>query len=405
MTQPRAEIFSQGDEVVTGEIVDTNAAWLAEALTGMGFDIARHTAVGDRLEALIDLLREIAERADLCVCTGGLGPTCDDLTAEAVSRAFDRPLVMDSVALGQIEDWFRRMGRNMPAVNRKQALLPAGAMRLDNAWGTAPGFSVTAGRCRFYFMPGVPREMKAMFRAAIAPQLPPGFELGPRPRVVLRTVGLGESALQERLDGVDLDGAQLGFRAGGAENQVKLAFPSATPEAAIEAVIRRVTDALGEVVYAVVRDGVGPAQLTAVVGDLLRVRHARLYLLETASAGSLASRCGGEDWLAGARVEPVPEHLLAELGQAPAESPSADARAVAKSLRERSGADYALLQWGGFTLAELRDASARVELLVAVAGPDGVTVEERDLAGDLSRKRDTAAVFSLDVLRRLLSSA
>ena len=139
MTQPRAEIFSQGDEVVTGEIVDTNAAWLAEALTGMGFEIARHTAVGDRLDELIQLLREIAERADLCVCTGGLGPTCDDLTAEAVSRAFGRPLAMDSVALGQIEDWFRRMGRNMSAVNRKQALLPAGAVRLDNAWGTAPG--------------------------------------------------------------------------------------------------------------------------------------------------------------------------------------------------------------------------------------------------------------------------
>ncbi|RQW82376.1 MAG: competence/damage-inducible protein A, partial [Methylococcus sp.] len=337
--QPLAEIFSQGDEVVTGEIADTNAAWLAEALTGMGFDVSRHTTVGDRLEALIDLLREISARAELCLSTGGLGPTCDDLTAEAVSRAFDRPLAMDSVALGQIEDWFRRMGRDMPAVNRKQALLPAGAVRLDNAWGTAPGFSVTAGRCRFYFMPGVPREMKAMFRAVIAPQLPLGFELAPRPRVVLRTVGLGESALQERLDGVVLDGAQLGFRAGGAENQVKLAFLPGEPDAAIEEVVRRVTDALGEVIYAVVRDGVGPAQLPAVVGDLLRARHFRLYLLETASAGLLASRCGGEDWLVGARLEPFPERLLADFGMVASDSPLADVRALASLLRDRSHAD------------------------------------------------------------------
>ncbi len=403
--QPRAEIFSQGDEVVTGEIADTNAAWLAEALTGMGFDIARHTTVGDRLEALIDLLREISTRADLCLCTGGLGPTCDDLTTEAVSRAFDRPLNMDPVALCQIEDWFRRMGRDMPAVNRKQALLPEGAVRLDNAWGTAPGFAVTAGRCRFYFMPGVPREMKAMFGVAIEPALPGLFGLAPRPRVVLRTVGLGESTLQERLDGVALDGADLGFRAGGAENQVKLAFAAGTTEAEIEAVVRRVTQVLGPAVYAVVRDRRGSTSLPTVVGNLLRARHARLFLLETASAGLLASRCGGEDWLAGARLEPLPERLLADFGVAAGESPLADAGALARSLRDLSGADVALLQWGAFTPANLRDESARVELMVAVAGPDGVTVEARDLVGGLSRKRDTAAVFSLDVLRRVLDSA
>ena len=403
--QPRAEIFSQGDEVVTGEIADTNAAWLAETLTGMGFDIARHTTVGDRLEALIDVLREISARADLCLCTGGLGPTCDDLTAEAVSRAFDRPLTMDPVALGQVEDWFRRMGRDMPAVNRKQALLPGGAVRLDNAWGTAPGFALTAGRCRFYFMPGVPREMKAMFGAAIEPALPRLFGLAPRPRVALRTVGLGESTLQERLDGVALDGADLGFRAGGAENQVKLAFPSGMPEAAIGAVVEGVKAAIGPAVYAVVRDRQGPAGLPDVVGKLLRDRHARLFLLETASAGLLASRCGGEDWLVGARLEPVPERLLADFGVVATDSPFADVKALALSLRDRSGADVALLQWGTFTLEDLRDESARVQLMVAVAGPDGVTLESRDLTGGLSRKRDTAAVFSLDVLRRVLDTA
>jgi hypothetical protein len=254
-------------------------------------------------------------------------------------------------------------------------------------------------------MPGVPREMKAMFGAAIEPALPRLFELAPRPRVVLRTVGLGESTLQERLDGVALDGADLGFRAGGAENQVKLAFPPGMPEAAIGAVVERVTAAIGPAVYAVVRDRQGPAGLPDVVGNLLRTRHARLFLLETASAGLLASRCGGEDWLVGVRLEPLPELLLADFGMVASDSPLADVRALASSLRDRSRADVALLQWGAFTLADLRDVTARVELMVAVAGPNGVTVEVRDLTGGLSRKRDTAAVFSLDVLRRVLNSA
>jgi molybdenum cofactor synthesis domain-containing protein len=130
---------------VTGEIADTNAAWLSSELIGLGFDVTRHTAVGDRLEALVDLLREISRRADLCLCTGGLGPTCDDLTAEAVSLAFERPLAMDPTALTQIEDWFSRMNRDMPSVNRKQAMLPAGATRLDNLWGTAPGGAADPG--------------------------------------------------------------------------------------------------------------------------------------------------------------------------------------------------------------------------------------------------------------------
>src|SRR5262245_1963247 len=134
---PRAEILSQGDEVVTGQIADTNAAWLSERLTELGFDVARHTTVGDRRSDLVSVLREIAARCDLCRCTGGPGPTDDDLTAGSVAEAFDRPLQLDAVALGQIEEKFRRFGREMAPVNRRQAELPAGTARLDNDWGTA----------------------------------------------------------------------------------------------------------------------------------------------------------------------------------------------------------------------------------------------------------------------------
>ena len=134
MSHPVAEIFSQGEEVITGQVADTNAAWLSQRLVQMGFVIARHTAVGDKLQDLCDLLLEISGRADFCLCTGGLGPTIDDLTAQAVAKAFDCPLQLDPVALAQIERYFLNRNKVMADTNRKQACFPKGVMRLDNAW-------------------------------------------------------------------------------------------------------------------------------------------------------------------------------------------------------------------------------------------------------------------------------
>ncbi|NOQ35163.1 MAG: competence/damage-inducible protein A, partial [Methylococcaceae bacterium] len=133
---PKVEIFSQGEEVVTGQVADTNAAWLSTQLVEMGFKVSRHTAVGDKLEDLISLLQEIASRADCCICTGGLGPTTDDLTREAVATAFDAPLEFDEIALKNISEYFTQRDRAMPEVNRKQAYFPKNAKRIDNDWGT-----------------------------------------------------------------------------------------------------------------------------------------------------------------------------------------------------------------------------------------------------------------------------
>lgn len=404
MTQPLAEIFSQGDEVVTGEIADTNAAWLASELTGLGFAVGRHSAVGDRLEALVGLLREIAGRAELCLCSGGLGPTCDDLTAEAVSRAFGRPLEMDGSALIQIEAWFRRLDRPMPAVNRKQALLPRGASRLDNLWGTAPGFAIVAGRCRFFFLPGVPREMQAMFRQSVGPALPAFFPLKPRPRVILHTVGLGESTLQERLDPVSLPpGVELGFRAGGAENQVKLAFPQGSDAATVDATVASVVAAIGHSVYAIGRNGDTAVSLSDAIGERLTEREARLFVVETVSGGALAASCSGTGWLAGAWVEPAPKRLLSRLSAKVGGSPADTATTLAEAVRQREDVDYVLLQYGHFTPSETCDATARIEVWFALAGPAGALAESRGLTGDPQRKRDAARAHALDLLRRHLA--
>ncbi|MGZ8247549.1 competence/damage-inducible protein A [Methylomagnum sp.] len=401
---PIAEIFSQGDEVVTGEIADTNAAWLSQELIALGFEIARHTAVGDRLEALVELLREIAGRADLCVCTGGLGPTCDDLTAEAVGLAFGLPLAMDPEAMVQIEAWFTRMGRPMPEVNRKQAWLPKGAERLDNLWGTAPGFAVRGGRCRFVFMPGVPSEMKAMFRHWIQPDLPRRFELRPARRVVLRTAGVGESTLQERLNEIALPSdVGLGFHAGGPENRVKLRFPADFPDAMRDEAVRRAVAAIGEAVYAVGSGDESEASLETVVGRALVARGSTLYAVETVSGGALANRCAGEDWFAGAAVAFDGPALLSRFGVAAESAPADAARRLAESARKASGADYALVQHGEFGRAGLRAEDGRVEVYFALAGPEGTRWESRIIGGPLARKKQNAATLGLDFVRRCLA--
>jgi competence/damage-inducible protein CinA-like protein len=403
MTQATAEILSQGEELVTGEIADTNAAWLSIELIGLGFDVTRHTAVGDRLEALVDLLREISRRADLCLCTGGLGPTCDDLTAEAVSQAFERPLAMDPTALTQIEDWFSRMNRDMPSVNRKQAMLPAGATRLDNLWGTAPGFSVMVGRCRFFFMPGVPSEMKAMYQTAIRPELRRLYALAPPHRVVLRTLGLGESTLQELLNPIPLpDGTSLGFRAGGAENQVKLTFPPSLPEAAIDDTLDAVKQALGDAIYAITRNGKGPQSLIDVIGQGMAAKNARLYLVETLSGGNMATRCFGYDWLAGATLLTHPVKHLTAFDTPPDATHEESIVQWAKAIRIRETVDVILVQTGDFTLATLNDENTRLEIMTVVAGRHGIMTDRRLISGNRQRKQNTATTHGLNLLRRFL---
>jgi len=395
------EIFSQGEEVVTGQIADTNAAWLAQELVTMGFDVSRHTAVGDRLDALRDLLREIAGRADCCLCTGGLGPTRDDLTAEAVGQAFGLKLALDEVALEHITAYFARLGVAMPTINRKQALIPCGAARLDNHWGTAPGFALEAGRCWFVFLPGVPSEMRGMFQHSVAADLQKRFRLRPRRLITLRTVGIGESALQERLDGIALPPeVNLGFRAAAPEVQVKLLFPADFDETSLDATVQMATKALGEVVFSVEGLNQPGGDLPQTVGHLLRQRQRTLAILESASGGLLASQCAGEPWFLEAAVFADTARLCRHFGlqYRATEDTGPLARTVAELAEKHlqgTGADYALAQL-------FVPAVARSEVFLALATPSGTLTCHRTVRGELRRRQAVAAAISLDLLRRHL---
>jgi len=343
----------------------------------------------------VDQLRRISAQADYCVCTGGLGPTVDDLTAEAVAQAFDMPLQLDQEALAAIGSWYERQSRPMPATNRKQALLPANARRLDNLWGTAPGFALEAGRCRFFFLPGVPAEMRGMFAQHIAPQLMAECDIQPRQRLVFHTFGMGESALQALMNRIALPPeVELGFCVVEAEVQVKLLLPADCAEAKRVGLRGEILQVLGDVVFSVEGQGEPGGGMAEVVGRLLDLRGATLALAETASKGRLAAICGRLDGLREARVYPTAPALLKALGlQQHRVGPEA-AGLAARALQSLCGADYAL--------AQLADEDETAPIFLGVFAPGLSSPEIITIARKVYRPELMAAYASLDSLRRYL---
>ncbi len=401
---PTLEIFSQGEEVVTGQTVDTNAAWLSERVVTMGFNVTRHTAVGDKLDDLIALLREISARADCCICTGGLGPTSDDLTTEAVAQAFDLSLEFDAVAFERIKRFFTLRNRNMPESNRKQAMFPKGAERIDNAWGTAPGFSLQAGRCWFAFMPGVPSEMQHLFLESIQPTLVRRFLLRPGKLIMIKTLGIGESAIQEIISTIEIPAqVQLGFRAAPDDVQTKLLFPHDYPEVAQGELTSAIAAALGDHVFAI--DGLGQASgdLVFTVDQLMTAEKYTLAVVETASQGFLAAKCIGSTWLLETRYEQSLERLGQKLGiTINADDLWATAQAIASEIKKTSDADFALVQLYAGDSQAFHDKDQAIILYNVLMTGDGLHQTTHSVAGPTKRNQNQAALLALDLLRRYL---
>ncbi|WP_031435374.1 competence/damage-inducible protein A [Methylomarinum vadi] len=404
--KPIAEIFSQGEEVVGGHIVDSNAAWLSQQLVEMGFAVKRHSAVGDDIEDLKQLLSEIAERANCCICTGGLGPTVDDLTSQAVAEAFERPLQFDEEALAQIRQYYVRRDRDMVEANRKQAFLPQGAVRIDNHWGTAPGFSLQQRRCRFFFLPGVPYEMKHLFNESIAPTLQQNFTLQPDTLVTLKTVGVGESDIQQKLTGLDLPAqVQLGFRANPEEVQTKLLFPAGFDRQTMAQCVTKAKAFIGDYVFAV--DGLEGEQggLVDVIDELMQRKKLSLSVLETASQGMVAAKCVGRPWLRSALFRNSLKAIAVDMEVEPDSSDIMQIAATcARQLQQREGCDLALVQLYRGAPEQFRDKDSSIDLYNVLLTPDGLYRSQLSTGGAQHRKQNQSAILALDLLRRYLQN-
>jgi nicotinamide-nucleotide amidase len=401
----RIEILCTGDEILTGKTINTNFSHMARRLGEAGLEVLWGTTVGDDRASLLAAFRQASARADAVIVNGGLGPTVDDLSQEIAAEAAGVPLVLHEAWLARMEAFYARRNRAMPANNRKQAMLPEGAEFIDNPIGTACGFAVSVGAARFYFTPGVPREMRLMLEDQVLPRLLARAGLPGVTRLKrFHSFGIGESRADEMLAGIEAmaegGGVKLGFQAHYPQLETKLAVRGPDQAALdrilapLEAEIRR---RLGNFILA--EDG---HSLESVVLAALRARGGTLAVAETLTGGAVATRLlqverGEEVFLRGV----VSRDLRRLPGAAAADASPVVAGAVAAALRAESGASHALAILVALDAgAERADAGGMI--FVALDGPEGGVLRQARLVGGRDWVRLGAAELGLDCLRRHL---
>ncbi|TNB87576.1 nicotinamide mononucleotide deamidase-related protein YfaY [Klebsiella pneumoniae] len=375
------EMLSTGDEVLHGQIIDTNAAWLADFFFNQGLPLTRRNTVGDDLDALVAILRERSEQADVLIVNGGLGPTSDDLSALAAATAKGEGLILHPEWLETMTRFFAERGRPMAESNRKQAEIPASAEMINNPVGTACGFAIQLNRCLMFFTPGVPSEFKVMVEKKFFPRRRQRFPL-PAPPVCLRmtTFGRSESELAQSLNPLTLPpGVVMGYRSSMPIIELKLTGPANQRDAML---------ALWPEVRKVAGDSLifeGTEGLPAQIARCLQERQLSLTLSEQFTSGLLAlqlSRAGAP--LLASEVVPAQEETLAQAA--------------------RWAAERRINHFAGLALAV--SGQENDHLNVALATPDGtfaLRVKFSATRHSLAVRQEVCAMMALNMLRRWLN--
>jgi len=408
----RIEVICTGDEVLTGKIVNTNFSHISQRLEDFGLSVTWETTVGDDREELLLAFQLAGQRADAVIVNGGLGSTVDDLSQEIAAKAAGVDLVLSEAWLTTMQSYFARRSRPMPASNRKQAMLPAGAAILDNPIGTACGFAVDIGKARFFFTPGVPREMRRMLDEQVIPQLQ--ARSGVQTAVFLKrfhSYGIGESHADTLLSGVtDLAPAgsvKLGFRAHYPQLETKLTVRGRDMDdirqklAPVEQEVRR---RLGNFILAE-----DDRTLEGVVLEALQKRNGTLTLVETFTSGQIAARIahlpGAENVVRRGIISRELSELCAAVGLREAaafsEVTREHAEKVASAARQETGTSHALA-----VLIDLDPGADRIEfagtICLAIASDGEVASRRSRIVGGRDWVRLGAVEMGLDCLRRYL---
>ena len=408
----RIEVICTGDEVLTGKIINTNFSYMSQKLEDVGLAVQWETTVGDDRESLLLAFRLAGERADAVIVNGGLGPTVDDLSQEVAAQAAGVELALNQEWLTRMEDFFNRRSRIMPPNNVKQAMLPTTAEVIDNPIGTACGFALDIGRARFFFTPGVPRELRRMLEEQVIPRIL--AKSGVQAMIHLKrfhSYGLGESHVDALLTGVEEmvpDGSvKLGFRAHYPQLETKLTMRGADMDdirkklAPVESEVRK---RLGNFILAE-----DDKTLEGVVLAELASRQGTLAIAETFTSGQISSRIGP---LSGAEkvfrrgvVSRDVSELFAAVGLTGAppagELTRETAEAVAHAVRRQSGVTHALA-----VLVDLDEGADRIEfggaICLAIATAEGAESRRSRIVGGREWVRLGAVEMGLDCLRRQL---
>jgi nicotinamide-nucleotide amidase len=406
----QAEIISIGTELLLGAIVDTNAAYISRQLAEIGVDLYHRETVGDNEERIARCIEEALERADVVICSGGLGPTVDDVTRQAVARATGRELVLDREMLGWIEERFRGWGHPMSDNNRRQALKPEGAIAIENPVGTAPIFIVQDERGDVIVLPGVPHEMKHLMEHEVIPYLK--RKLGHQEVIkarVLRTVGIGESQVDSRIgDLMESANPTVGLAAHPGQTDVRIVAKAASVEEAdrlIAEMERRVRERLGKVIY-----GVGEETVAEVVARMLAERELTLGTVECGVDGVVGRRIfdapDGPAVLGNCLIVDTVEEAIGFLNlpraqfEKEGDFSAQAARAAARAGRTFLEVDLCLAVWVRAPIAE--DPGERHPMHIALDTGQEVTVRTFQYGGHSERATGWLVNRALDMVRRAL---
>jgi len=415
-----AEIISIGDEITSGQILDTNSQWLSLRLEELGIHVLYHTTVGDELDAMVQVFRQAFSRSDVIVATGGLGPTADDLTREALAKATGRKLVLDPHALEHIRELFARRKREMPKTNELQAMFPEGSRVVHNPHGTAPGIDLEvsgcpAAPCRLFALPGVPAEMKEMWHGTLVHEL---RKIGAGQQVIahrrINCFGAGESQTEAMLPDVVRRGREprVGITASQATIIFRIRATGATEEAAraaMEPVVATMRKCLGNLVF-----GEEDDELQDAVLRLLRRHDKTLATVEWGTAGLVADWLGGvaegrgsyrgglvlTDEAAVRQLLDLPAHQAATAARGFVDTPDGAkdlVAAMALACRKRFGSDYALCV-GPFPKSDPGAAEPK-PLQLALATADGVTTKSIPFAAHPALLKILFAKHALNMVR------
>ncbi|MBK8014362.1 MAG: competence/damage-inducible protein A [Deltaproteobacteria bacterium] len=417
MSLRRVEIVTVGDELLSGETIDTNSNYLDQVLEQAGWRVVRHTTVPDQVEAIVEVFREAVTRADAVISCGGLGPTCDDLTMEALARAMGVGLRRDEATLAAIRDRFRSFGREMMPNNERQAMVPSRGVVIPNRAGTAPGFLARILGIPIFLLPGVPSEVRDLMVREILPRLASGSDPKPdcdrfvRKRRTIKVIGLGESRLEHEIRDVMAQHRRVvwGFRTLGLENHVKMLVDSETSDGTrvLDAAEADLSEVLGSRIF-----GRDDATLETVVLEKLEAKGQTLAVAESCTGGLITKQLtdvpGASRSLLGGVVsyaDAVKCHLLgvdeAMLSQCGAVSAEV-AEAMAIGVRARLGASVGLSVTGVAGPSGGRPTKPVGLVYVGIADAAGSDTSRIQLPGDRARVRSSSATWALDFVRRRL---
>ena len=409
----KAEIISIGDEILIGQITNTNAAWLGEQMNLIGFSVVQMTTIPDDREHILKMLKASSERADLILITGGLGPTKDDITKESLCEYFDVPLKLNDNALADVQELFRKRGWELNELNKKQAELPENAIPLKNKNGTAPGMWFEQNGRIYVSMPGVPFEMKPMITGEVIPRLKEKLDTDTLYHKTVLTQGMGESWLSEKISDWEdnlPENIKLAYLPQPGIVRLRLSAVGDDKEK-LEKQVDREIEKLKKLIPGLIF-GYNDDKLEEIVGQLLRKKNASLSTAESCSGGYIAhlitSIPGSSDYYKGSVISYSNEVKEKELGVSAEDLKNQGAvseevvRQMSAGVQNKLHTDYAISTSGIAGPEGGTDEKPVGTIWIALATPDKVMAKKFQFGDHRGRNIRKTALEALNMLRKEL---